>query len=884
MVDLKDRLTVFVISAGFNPNYVDCIKALEKQTVKFNIDIIKDYNPMHVAFQEMINRCKTDYYVEIDEDMILMPMAIEMMYNTISTVDEKCAMVGYKLHDFHINFNIYGVKIYKHNIFKNYPYNNNTSVSCEMEQLQRIKDDGYTYQLFGDILGEHSPKWTEELIFERYFNLMEKYKEFGYSWLEEVPRKLWKLFQENPSKLNLSAMLGAYTSISSEKKLLKGEKSFIAPQVEGLVKMDSYLEFPKWATFYLTNRCNYRCKYCALTLGTIDHMPDMTFAKAVETMDKFPSIQNVTLCFTGDTKVKLVDGSTKTFEELVSRWKIDKKPFYVYSRNAENKIVPSLAKDPRIIEYVDSILEITLDNNKKIKCTQDHLFMLKDGSYKKAIDLTVKDSLMPLYIVYKKCGAGNGVYEYIKDFGNSGFTHRLFAESYFGNVEEKVIHHKDFNPLNNDKENLAIITNSEHAYLHRMSPGGMDIFSIARDRWNGSVEGKKHLLKHNKSAKQKKIVSEKLKKWKHTEEGVRQTYRNLDKMNTREVMLKNNTNPENIKNRQRGKIITIIKNLLKNNLEINEENFNSFASNGYPKYDKINRCFSGVDEAIKNSIGNHKIISKKLIKLKKKIPVYCMEVEKYHNFALESGVFVKNCGYGDPFLCRDLFPIIDMLKSRKKYVGLITNGSLLEKKLSIIGNSIPDYISISLNGSNAQTHLAVTGVDDFETVLRGIRKCVSMGILTYLSYICTKENWKDVKPFIKLAKELKVSGVHLHNLLPHFDSIEDGNFWDLVFTVHDKHLIDEMKKDENADIVLRYPVLIEKGVTRTECRSPWRLMNVDGAGNVGGCLSVAAPQKIDGNIADINVWHNPYFEDLRKSLFGEQKDMCAKCFRNWKFD
>lgn len=537
MVDLKDKLTVFVISAGFNPNYADCIKALEKQSATFQIDIIKDYSPMHVAFQEMLKRCKTDYYVEIDEDMILKPRAIEMMYNTISTVDEKCVMVGYKLHDHHINFNIYGVKIYKHNIFKNYPYNNNSSVSCEMEQLQRLKDDGYTYQLFGDILGEHSPLWTEELIFERYFNLMEKYKEFGYSWLEEVPRKLWKLFQENPSKLNLSAMLGAYTSISSEKKLLKGEKSFIASQVEGLIKMDSYLEFPKWATFYLTNRCNYRCKYCALTLGMIDHMPDMTFAKAVEVMDKFPSIQNVALC-----------------------------------------------------------------------------------------------------------------------------------------------------------------------------------------------------------------------------------------------------------------------------------------------------------------------------------------------------------GFGDPLLCRDLFAIIDMLKSRKKYVGVITNGSLLEKKLDIIGNSIPNYISISLNGSNAATHLAVTGVDDFETVLRGIRKCVSMGILTYLSYICTKENWKDVKLFIKLAKELKVSGVHLHNLLPHFDSIEDGNFWDLVFTVHDKHLIDEMKKDENADIVLRYPVLIEKGVTRTECRSPWRLMNVDGAGNVGGCLSVAAPQKIDGNIVDINVWHNPYFEDLRKSLFGEQKDMCTKCFRNWKFD
>ncbi|KKL62095.1 hypothetical protein LCGC14_2188650, partial [marine sediment metagenome] len=31
-------------------------------------------------------------------------------------------------------------------------------------------------------------------------------------------------------------------------------------------------------------------------------------------------------------------------------------------------------------------------------------------------------------------------------------------------------------------------------------------------------------------------------------------------------------------------------------------------------------------------------------KINKKINVYCLQVEKYHNFALQSGVFVHNCG------------------------------------------------------------------------------------------------------------------------------------------------------------------------------------------------------------------------------------------------
>ena len=40
---------------------------------------------MSKALQEMINRCKTKYYVEVDEDMILQPNAIELLYNVYCT-------------------------------------------------------------------------------------------------------------------------------------------------------------------------------------------------------------------------------------------------------------------------------------------------------------------------------------------------------------------------------------------------------------------------------------------------------------------------------------------------------------------------------------------------------------------------------------------------------------------------------------------------------------------------------------------------------------------------------------------------------------------------------------------------------------------------------
>lgn len=98
-------------------------------------------------------------------------------------------------------------------------------------------------------------------------------------------------------------------------------------------------------------------------------------------------------CFTGDMKIKCLDGNDYSFEELVNN---GIEELWVYSVNENGDIVPAIAFNPHITKYVDEIIEIVLDNNEVIKCTPEHLFMLNDGTYKKAKNLTENDSLMPL--------------------------------------------------------------------------------------------------------------------------------------------------------------------------------------------------------------------------------------------------------------------------------------------------------------------------------------------------------------------------------------------------------------------------------------------------------------------------------------------------------
>ena len=109
-------------------------------------------------------------------------------------------------------------------------------------------------------------------------------------------------------------------------------------------------------------------------------------------------------CFTGDTKVSLTDGRELSFLQIVDEFNSGKKNF-VYSFNEKTKsIEPKLIEKAWCTKKNAELIEVELDSGEIIKCTPNHLFMLRDGSYKEAISLKENDSLMPLYRKYPSKG------------------------------------------------------------------------------------------------------------------------------------------------------------------------------------------------------------------------------------------------------------------------------------------------------------------------------------------------------------------------------------------------------------------------------------------------------------------------------------------------
>ncbi len=180
-------------------------------------------------------------------------------------------------------------------------------------------------------------------------------------------------------------------------------------------------------------------------------------------------------CFSGDTKIALTDGRNLSLIEIVKE-RTENKQHYCYTIESDGHVGVGEVAYPRLTKRNKEVLQVTLDNSEIITCTPCHKFMLRDGSYKEARDLQSNDSLMPLYRKISKIGGRITIdgYEMLYDVVKKHwiFTH-ILADSH--NIKRGVsvkkegqhVHHKDFNKLNNNPDNLIRLSKKDHLELHQ---------------------------------------------------------------------------------------------------------------------------------------------------------------------------------------------------------------------------------------------------------------------------------------------------------------------------------------------------------------------------------------------------------------------------------
>jgi hypothetical protein len=408
-------------------------------------------------------------------------------------------------------------------------------------------------------------------------------------------------------------------------------------------------------------------------------------------------------CLVGNTKIPLLDGRTLTMKELADEYeKNPESKLYAYSTDLQGNFKPGKINKAWMTKKVKELREITLDNGEIIECTDNHPFLCRDGVYKRADQLEIGQSLMPLYRKYSSKEKGDLIegYDMIHQNGEWIYTHKaVYDDVCKGNYrvqKQRVIHHVDCKKLNNNPENLQEMDWYSHRKWHANNLSSTlhrpDVIAKREPVRLAALAGEKHRQQKSVQMKEQHAdKSSKMQEWVHSEELSKSMskqmtdrwknpeYRALKKKQNSDVW----KNPEYYEKHSgdnhwsRKKYVEAGYNIDWLISFCKEHNITSIKQWGKShKQTIVNICPFGMGyvnvliekagyidwrdfasralgivvpntgrkrgETKKDEFHNHKIINIRVITLDEAVPVYDLEVETWHNFLLNSGTVVHN--------------------------------------------------------------------------------------------------------------------------------------------------------------------------------------------------------------------------------------------------
>jgi len=395
------------------------------------------------------------------------------------------------------------------------------------------------------------------------------------------------------------------------------------------------------------------------------------------------------LCLHGKTEIQLLDGSVRTIEEMANAYALGEEQ-WVWSVDLDNdgKLRPGKVEWAGKTRRDAQLVRVTLDNGESVIVTPDHKMIRRDCSKVEAQNLRPGDSLMPFRrrISSKAKGETLEGYElvYCPKTRKSLYGHRVVASDLKLKKKNELVHHDDFNPLNNLPSNLIGMVYKDHLAFHRMlGVNGGEALKRARiedpeldqrlrnasrqniTRYNQSTERREKLAEWNKERDQGRFIRE----YNSSEQHARD---NEIRSKAMSELWANHERREKASRNMRIKFPLVfiegVKELVRSNPEasmddialaafdvlrdvLQEANTRKVVSIHRHMLLKMVReeGYDDFDSFRKAAIGdNHKVVS--IEWLEERADTFTLTVGKTHTFALSAGIFVKNSHDEDFFI------------------------------------------------------------------------------------------------------------------------------------------------------------------------------------------------------------------------------------------
>jgi SynChlorMet cassette radical SAM/SPASM protein ScmF len=247
---------------------------------------------------------------------------------------------------------------------------------------------------------------------------------------------------------------------------------------------------------------------------------------------------------------------------------------------------------------------------------------------------------------------------------------------------------------------------------------------------------------------------------------------------------------------------------------------------------------------------------------------------------------------GEPMLHPKFRDLVSLADGEGLSIQIETNGTLIDRGLAkfLQQRDHISFISVSLDGADAQTHESLRGVrGSFEQATSGIRNLVEQGFRPQL--ICTlhKGNVSQMSRVIKLAEDLGCGSVKFN----HVQQVGRGERFADEQGLQIPEIIDlyhhiEMNLRNQSDIGIHFDIpfafysirkLLDDNLGRCTVRN---ILGLLAGGELSLCgIGVTVPELIYGHIETDSlrdVWCNsPGLVQLREQVSTKLEGICGQC-------
>lgn len=222
---------------------------------------------------------------------------------------------------------------------------------------------------------------------------------------------------------------------------------------------------------------------------------------------------------------------------------------------------------------------------------------------------------------------------------------------------------------------------------------------------------------------------------------------------------------------------------------------------------------------------------------------------------------------GEPFLeKKKLIKLLQIsLKEGIDINSISTNGTIWDEEVIYYIKKIKGVtVQVSVDSATPATYRIMRASSQFEKVIGNVKRFVKSKIRTIISFVAARENWKEIKKFIELAKKLNVKGISLGGFIPIGRGIKCKEW---MLNLREISEIYTLAKSERKIKIF--------GIEEKDCPAIRESVAILPNGDIYPCgLFISFPETKIGNIFERKMPPNKF---LKKLINLEIPAKCKKC-------